>query len=108
MLAFATVANYGNDTMTLDQKKALRELLEQAIKHGFGCSHPLKPIADKLGITEPLYDNNTNTGLLWEYGPHGSGLIYASGNWPDAYASIEYATASMIENWVHPSQSPVG
>lgn len=95
--------------MTLPQKKVLRELLVQAIEHGFGCSYPLKPIADKLGITEPLYDNNTNTGLLWEYGPHGSGLIDARGDWPDACASVDYHYgASMIEAWTHPSQEPKG
>ena len=95
--------------MTLDQKKVLRELLAQAIEHGFGSSYPLKPIADKLGITEPLYDNNTNTGLLWEFGPHGSGDIYARVDWPEASASIEYGcSSSMIEAWTHPSQKPVG
>lgn len=95
--------------MTLTQKQALRELLAQAVDHGFGSSYSLKSIADKLGITEPLYDNNTNTGLLWEFGPHGSGLIDARGNWPDAYASVDYGYgASMIEAWTHPSQEPKG
>lgn len=94
--------------MTLLQKRALRELLNESIDHGFGCSHSLKAIAIKLGIKEPLYDNETNTGLLWEYGPHGEGLIHASGNWPEAYASIAYSMAGMIENWTHPSQEPKG
>lgn len=95
--------------MTLEQKKVLRELLAQCIKYGFDASHPLKPIADKLGITEPLYDNNTNTGLLWKFGPHGDGLISASGNWPDAYASIDYHYgAAMIEGWTHPQSHPIG
>lgn len=94
--------------MTLDQKKVLRELLAQAVEHGFAPSYPLAPIAQKLGITEPLYDNNTNTGLLWQFGPHGSGLIYASGNWPDASASIDFDSAQMIGNYTHPRQEPVG
>lgn len=95
--------------MTLPQKKALRELLRMSIEHGFGCGYRLKDIADKLGITEPLYDNNTNTGLLWEFGPHGEGLIDARGDWPDAIASIDYHySAPMIENWTHPKQEPVG
>ena len=94
--------------MTLDQKRALRELLNQAIDHGFGCSYSLASIAKTLSIEEPLYDNNTNTGLLWEFGPHGQGLISARGNWPDASASIEYSMAGMIENWTHPSQEPKG
>lgn len=95
--------------MTLNQKKALRELLSQAISHGFDSLYPLAPIAAKLGIEEPLFDNNTNTGLLWEFGPHGSGLIYARGDWPDACASIDYSySAPMIEAWTHPSQEPKG
>ena len=94
--------------MTLPQKRILRELLDMHIEHGFGGLYPLAPIAEKLGITEPLYDNNTNTGLLWEFGPHGDGTIYARGDWPDACASIEYGMASLIEKWVHPKQEPVG
>lgn len=94
--------------MTLDQKRALRELLQQSIDHGFGYSHSLAEIAKKLNITEPLYDNETNTGLLWQYGPHGDGLIDARGDWPDAYASIDYSMAGMIEAWTHRSQEPKG
>ena len=94
--------------MTINQKRVLRELLGLSIEHGFGCGYPLAPIAEKLGITEPLYDNNTNTGLLWEYGPHGKGLIMARGDWPDSYASMDYDTARMIENWTHRLSEPVG
>ncbi len=94
--------------MTLDQKKVLRELLRQSIDSGFGCSYPLAPIAEKFGIKEPLYDNNTNTGLLWKFGPHDQGYIDASGDWPDAYASICYDFAGMIEAWTHPKQEPLG
>lgn len=94
--------------MTLPQKLILRELLGMCIEHGFGGLYPLAPIAQKLGITEPLYDNNTNTGLLWEFGPHGSGYIFARGDWPNASAAIDYDTGRMIENWVHPKQEPVG
>lgn len=94
--------------MTLPQKKVLRELLAQSIEHGFGSGYSLKRIAEKLGITEPLYDNNTNTGLLWEFGPYGSGTINARGDWPDAYASIGYDESHQLEHWVHPKSEPVG
>lgn len=94
--------------MTLDQKRILRALLSRSIASGFGVLYPLAPIAQQLGITEPLYDNNTNTGLLWEFGPHGKGLIFARGDWPDAQASIDYDSAAMIENWTHPQQEPRG
>lgn len=95
--------------MTLTQKIVLRELLAQSIAHGFEGMYPLAPIAEKLKIEEPLYNNNTNTGLLWEFGPHGNGMIYARGDWPNACASIDYHYgAAMIENWTHPSQEPIG
>jgi len=94
--------------MTLDQKKILRELLTQSIERGFGCLYPLAPIAQKLGITEPLYDNNTNTGILWELGPHGDGTIFARGDWPDACASIDYDMAFTIESWTHLKSEPIG
>lgn len=94
--------------MTLPQKQVLRELLNMSVEHGFGCLYPLAPIAAKLGITEPLYDNNTNTGLLWEFGPHGDGYINARGDWPEAAAGIAYHDAQTIENWTHQAQEPVG
>lgn len=94
--------------MTIDQKKVLRELLALSIENGFGSGYPLAPIAEKLGIKEPLYDNNTNAGLLWEFGPHGSGMIYARGDWPDSYASIDYDFAGLLENWTHRLSEPVG
>lgn len=79
-----------------------------SIEHGFGGGYPLAPIAEKFGITDPLYDNNTNTGLLWEFGPHGSGHINARGDWPKSYASISYDEAQQLEHWTHPKSEPVG
>lgn len=94
--------------MTLNQKLVLRELLNLSIENGFGCGYSLKPIADKLGITEPLYDENTSSGLLWKFGPYGDGYINARGDWPDSYASMSYDDGKMIENWVHPRSEPLG
>jgi hypothetical protein len=95
--------------MTLDQKRALRELLRESIDGGFGIGYPLKRISILLGLKEPLYDDSTNTGLLWEFGPHGEGLIDARGDWPDSHASIDYHYgAPLIEAWTHPSQEPKG
>ena len=94
--------------MTLDQKKCLRELLHLCIEHGFGSSYPLLDVAAKAGVKEPLYDNNTNTGVLWEFGPHGSGYINARGDWPRAVAGIDYDMAPLIENWTHRQSEPIG
>lgn len=53
----------------------VRRLLELTDEHGRGY-YPLAPLADDLGVTvEALYDNNTNTGLLWDLGRHGNALI---------------------------------
>jgi hypothetical protein len=60
--------------MTPIQKQITQELLDLSCDHGFHY-FPLTPIAAKLGITEVLYDNNTNTGLLWDLGKFGKGYI---------------------------------
>lgn len=85
--------------MTKNQKRVLEELLNLCYSQGFDFSYPLEPIAKKLNIEEPLYDNNTNTGILWEFGPHGSGHISARGNWPNAQASIYRESADEIAHY---------
>jgi len=60
--------------MTDIQKQILQELIDLSYDHGF-CYFPLAPIAKKFGIEEVLYDNNTNTGLLWNLGKFGKGYI---------------------------------
>ena len=83
--------------MTPTQKAICRELIRLSIENGFGCLYPLAPIAKKLKIKRKLYDNNTNTGILWDLGPHGAGVIYVS---PDGKsASIDYDQHHMVANW---------
>ena len=92
--------------LTVAQKQICRELIKLSIEHGFGSNYPLAPIAAKLGIAEPLYDNNTKSGILWELGPHGGGLLFIphSGD----CASVEYDTHEMLANWCHPKSVPCG
>jgi hypothetical protein len=92
--------------MTLPQKRICRELIQLSIEHGFGSLYPLAPIAEKLGITEVLYDNETNTGILWDLGPHGQGLLYIPHT--GDCASVDYDTHQMLANWCHPRNEPVG
>jgi hypothetical protein len=81
-----------------DKQKAIcRELIALSYEHGFGSSYPLQPIADKLGITDVLYDNNTNTGLLWDLGPHGEGLLMIDHRGQSA--SVVRDTIMLLENW---------
>lgn len=74
--------------MTTTQKKICKKLIALSIEHGFGNLYPLQPIADELGIKEVLYDNNTNTGILWEFGPYGTGDLYFSPKGDSA--SVDY------------------
>ena len=84
--------------MTTQQKRICRYLIDQSIQNGFGAGYPLEPIAKELGLTcLDLYDNNTNTGVLWELGQHGEGLLYVQpeGEW----ASVSYDTHELLKHW---------
>lgn len=79
------------------QNQIIQELIKTAIKNGFESYYPLQPIADKLGIKEVLYDNNTNTGLLWELGNLRKGILDITTD--GKYASISYNTAQIFKNY---------
>ncbi len=64
--------------MTENCKAICRELLKLSYSQGFDGGYPLQPIAEALQITEPLYDENTGTGILWELGSYGNGLLDVS------------------------------
>ena len=81
--------------MNNKQEKIVQELITSSIKNGFDSCYPLQPIADKLGIKEVLYDNNTNTGLLWELGRFGSGILDISTD--GKYASIDYNMSNLLK-----------
>ncbi|RRJ96815.1 hypothetical protein Ga0100231_023905 [Opitutaceae bacterium TAV4] len=82
--------------MTPIQKKICCDLLAQCVEHGFGSSHSLKPIAQKHGLTvKEIYDNETNTGILWDLGPHGQGLIDVRND----SATVYYETHDMLAHW---------
>ena len=84
--------------MTENQKAICRELLELSYGNGFN-SYPLKPIAAKLGITDILYDKNTETGILWELGAFGSGVIAVTDNGRGLYAGVMRDTHEQLEAW---------
>lgn len=86
--------------MTPDQKAVCRELLRECYDNGFNSRYPLEPIAKKLGITEVLYDNNTNTGILWDLGPHGNGfLTFGYEKDPATHAGVCMDTLDLCEHW---------
>ena len=89
-----------NPGLTSLQKAVLNRLLRHAYQDGFGSYYPLQPIATELGLTvEQLYDNETNTGVLWELGPHGNvGLIEVlPGEWTSARVPID--VRGLAEAW---------
>jgi hypothetical protein len=65
--------------MTQAQKEVARELLSLSYTRGFESMHPLEPIAAKFGLTTAaLYDKNTESGILFKYGPRGNGALTIS------------------------------
>lgn len=92
--------------MTLTQKQIIREVIDLSIQHGFGTYFPLAPIAAKYGIKELLYDNEKNTGALWDVGPHGEGWLDIPRD--GSSASVSYEEHSMLANWCRHDAQPVG
>ena len=83
--------------MNPQQKAICKELLQKSIHHGFNCRYPLAPIAEKLGIREELYNNKTHSGLIWELGAHGQGLLDIHPNGESA--GIEWENHETVEHW---------
>jgi hypothetical protein len=86
--------------MTDQQKQICCDLLRASFENGFGSSYPLKPIAAKLGITEQdIYDANSETGIMWEYGSYGNGFISFTNHGNGLYASVQFDTKDLLESW---------
>lgn len=83
--------------MTRDQRAICRELLRLSVDGGFGTGYLLAPISIKLGIDVPLYDSSTESGVLWNLGPYGLGLLDVAddGRW----ASVNWDTHEELEVW---------
>lgn len=83
--------------MTPNQRAICRELLRLNYDKGFGEMFYLPTIAAKLKISEPLYDDNTETGLLWDLGPKGEALLEVTddGKW----AGVNFEARDMVEAW---------
>jgi hypothetical protein len=82
--------------MNKQQKQIIHELLKLSIENGFDCYYPLKPIVEKLGITEELYNEETESGLLWPYANWTMGAVWMDG---DGNASISWEQHDMLEHW---------
>lgn len=71
------------------QRAIVRRLLELTDENGRGY-YPLEMLAFPLGMTAAqLYDNDTNTGLLWDFGQHGKGWHQGALHFlPSAFDSV--------------------
>lgn len=74
--------------------------MELSYEHGFSNSFPLAPIAEELGILSglSLYDADNESGLLWELGDYGLGLLEVTDN--GSHASINIEMVALIEPWL--------
>lgn len=80
------------------QKIVVRKLLSLAYENGFGSFYSLKPIAETLGIkVSDLYDEDTESGHLWEYGPYGNGFLDISVDGKSACPNINMR--DLLSNW---------
>lgn len=86
-----------NKPLNSNQRAFCRALIKLCVNEGFGFAYEMQPIADGLGIKETLYDEDNSTGLLWELGPHGEGLLDISNN--GKCASLYPETYQLLEHW---------
>lgn len=93
------MVNRKRNNMTKEQKQIIRELLRLSYSNGFDSGYSLNEIAKKFNITDVLYDNETNTGILWEYGRHGNGMLSITDNGHGAYASVMCDAKDLLESW---------
>jgi len=76
------------------------ELLKKSVEYGFDSFYELQPIADKLGITEEIYNIETQSGLLWGLGGnigeiHGLLDVDHEGT----QALVHWETHDLLEAW---------
>jgi hypothetical protein len=61
-----------------DKQKQFSRALLNLIEENGAHFYPISFVAKQAGLTESveeIYDNNTNTGLLWSYGNFGNGYL---------------------------------
>jgi len=97
-VAVDSVGKESSTGMTDVQKAICHALLTLSYQRGFDSSFPLEPIADKLGMTvAEIYDENTEQGVLWEYGPYGNGMLDFSSC--GRFAGVTIDTRDLLANW---------
>lgn len=84
--------------MTQEQKSFCAALLEKSRQHG-QVYFPVQPIADAIGITEPMFDGANGEGVLYEISQFGNGYIYIIDNNGEVSAQVTEETRDMLELW---------
>lgn len=82
------------------QKSLIQQLLRHAYSNGFDSKLPLAPMADDMGVSvEALYDEESESGELWEYGPNGNGALDITNNGHGTYAGVNIDFRDLLANW---------
>lgn len=80
--------------MTDKQKKVIKALIELADEYGRGL-FPLSLVSEKSGVTDLLFDPNTETGVMWEISQFDKGFIYIHGS----SACINVDLEDQLKRW---------
>jgi hypothetical protein len=81
-------------------KLVIRELLRLSYAKGFGCLFNLAEIAADYGVTELLYREETEEGILFEYGPYGHELLDVQDHGDGSiHAGVNLEMKETAEHW---------
>lgn len=84
--------------MTDLQKAICRDLLKSSYETGFSNFYDLAPLAEKHGVqVEDLYNEDEQSGLLFDLGPYKEGFLSFSRN--GRAASVCQITHELLEHW---------
>jgi len=84
--------------MTKTQKQFIHALFELYEEHGYRGSMPIADILNSLNLTkETAYNNNEETGELWDIGQKKHCYVHFSQDMN--HASINFSMREVLENW---------
>lgn len=82
--------------MTKIQARLIRYILKQSIDSGFDCGYDLTEIEAELNLNpKEVFDEDTSSGLLYEYSQYGNGTIHVKDN----SASLDYDSHHILSHW---------
>jgi hypothetical protein len=86
------------NTMSPEAAKVIRKLLELSYANGFDSFYRTETLAEAINKPrEYVLNTDTETGLLWEYGPLGKGMLAFSHD-GDA-VSVPVDSLGLLSHW---------